>query len=476
MLINKSYIFWVLTIAAILFLIVSQLIQDGFFMDGLLYTAVSKNLAAGIGTFWNPHFSKTVRSSFHEQPPLYFGLLAIFYKVYGTGMYVERLFMLVFLVITLVYIAKLWNKIFIIDKSLAVYNWLPVLFYISIPVCFWSYANHVEEVVMCAFVLPSIYYAYIALFLNQKTILNLVISGIFVFLSSLTKGPQGLFPITCVVFYWIITKSFSFKKIIVYSFILVGIPILIYATLILINQDVYLSLQEYFSNRFVKTFHNVYATTNNRLEILVRLFTELLPIILVSVAIKIFARKQNFNLQSPENKHKIWWLLSVGLSGSLPLAITTEQRGFYLVTSLPYFALAVSVWLAPTLSALLTKLNANNTSFKIFSYSSIIILIVSVGFCFSQLGNFKRDKAVLTDIYKIGTIIPAGEIVSTSNQTWAEWNIQAYFVRYFYISLDQGTEKRKYFISEKRLPKNLVPIGYQMYPIKTNELNLYILK
>lgn len=476
MFLNKRVTFWLLTIAAINLLIISQIVQDGMFMDGMLYTSVAKNLSEGIGTFWEPRFSEAAMFSFHEQPPLYFGLLAVFYKIFGTSMYVERLFVFTFFVLTLVYICKFWKNIFIDNPEIAKHTWLPVLFYCTIPVCFWAYANHVEEVVMCAFVLMAVYYAYVALFLNNKVILNLIISGIFIFLASLTKGPQGLFPLVCPAFYWVITRNISLKKAVGFSFILVGIPTLIYATLILINHDVYTSFQQYFSNRFVKTFHNVYATTNNRFEILLRLFTELLPILSIAVVIKFFTKNKNFNRQSPKNKYKIWWLLAVGLSGSLPLAITTEQRGFYLVTALPYFTFAISAWLAPTLSALLTKWNDNKISFKVLSYSSAIILIVSVGFSFLQLGNFKRDKAVLTDIYKIGTIIPKGEIVSESHKTWCEWSIQAYFVRYFSISLDEGKERHKYFIAEKNLPKNLVPIGYQLYPIKTNELNLYILK
>ena len=39
-------------------------------MDGLMYSAISKNLANGIGTFWNPYLSETLFPEFHEHPPL----------------------------------------------------------------------------------------------------------------------------------------------------------------------------------------------------------------------------------------------------------------------------------------------------------------------------------------------------------------------------------------------------------------------
>jgi len=90
--ISKTTPFWIFTIAVIIILIVSQLLQDGAFMDGMLYVSVSKNLAIGHGTFWNLNFSQTFLPEFHEQPPLYFGLLSLFYKAFGTSLYVERLF------------------------------------------------------------------------------------------------------------------------------------------------------------------------------------------------------------------------------------------------------------------------------------------------------------------------------------------------------------------------------------------------
>jgi hypothetical protein len=475
---SRPVVFWILTIAIINMLIISQLVQDGMFMDGMLYTAVGKNLSEGLGTFWNPHFSKVSISSFHEQPPLYFGLLAVFYKMFGTSMYVERLFVFVFYAITLVYIGKFWKKLFIADADMAKHTWLPVLFYSTIPVCLWAYSNHVEEVVMCAFALPAAYYAYLALFLNEKVVFNLLVSGCFIFLASLTKGVQGLFPITCVAFYWLVTKNSSFKKAVTYSLILIAVPTLIYGVLILCNYYVYLSFEEYFTNRFVKTFNNVYATTDNRSEILVRLFTELLPILSVSVLVTLFVGKPKAQEQQPaENKKKLRWLLAVGLSGSLPLAITTEQRGFYLITALPYFALAISVWFAPTLIYLLNKINTQKTVFKIFGYSMVVFLFISIGYSVLQIGNFKRDKDILTDIRAIGSIVPKGEIVSAPRQTWNEWDLQTYFIRYFYISFDiiETEKKHRYFIMQKNLPDSLVPRGYNLYPLKNTRLNLYTL-
>ncbi len=134
--------FWLFTGSVIIVLIVSQLIQEGMFMDGLFYTCVGKNLADGLGTFWNPHLSKSFIYSFHAQPPLYFGILALFYKVFGNSMYVERLFDFTFFLGAAFYIHKLWNKIYSTNKIVAVNSWLPVLFWSTIPICFNLLCSH----------------------------------------------------------------------------------------------------------------------------------------------------------------------------------------------------------------------------------------------------------------------------------------------------------------------------------------------
>jgi len=36
--------------------VLSFLIAEGMFIDGLIYSAISRNLANDLGSFWNPHF------------------------------------------------------------------------------------------------------------------------------------------------------------------------------------------------------------------------------------------------------------------------------------------------------------------------------------------------------------------------------------------------------------------------------------
>jgi hypothetical protein len=75
--------FWVFTISVFIIAILPSLIQDGMFIDGIQYAAVSKNLANGLGTFWAPYMSQnwyTMGSGvFLEHPPLVYAIQGLFF-------------------------------------------------------------------------------------------------------------------------------------------------------------------------------------------------------------------------------------------------------------------------------------------------------------------------------------------------------------------------------------------------------------
>src|SRR5688572_29049111 len=50
----RPYTLHLFVLSVLLALILPVLLQDGMFMDGIQYACVSRNLAAGDGTFWFP--------------------------------------------------------------------------------------------------------------------------------------------------------------------------------------------------------------------------------------------------------------------------------------------------------------------------------------------------------------------------------------------------------------------------------------
>jgi len=463
MLQNKYFPFWTFTFSVLIILTLPTLLKDGMFMDGLLYACISKNLSQGIGSFWFPHFSKTLYSFFDQQPPLGFWIQSLFFKIFGENIYVERLYSFSTAIITAFLIAVLWRIVFKNEREIKKLSWLPVLFWITIPVCFWTYSNNMLENTMGIFDLLAI--IFIVQFIQRQSFLLIVLSGIFIFLASLTKGFQGMFPLATLFFGWLIYRNISFSKMLTGTLLLSFIPVLFYFIL-LHNDSAYQSLTAYLNHRVINSIKNV--AQDNRFYILFRLFLELSPLILLSTIIVLIAKRTQENNTIPLKKHTSFYLL-IGISASFPLMVTREQSGFYLATSLPYYAILFAVIVTPYLSIWIEKINVRLFSFRAFGILSVLSFAIALTFSFSQIGKTGRDNDMIHDISLIGKIVPSGTTLGSTEKLWRDWSIQEYLIRHYYICQDNKiTLANDYLLLES---EEEIPIG-----VKTQKINIPTIK
>lgn len=151
---NKFNPFWIFSIAVFCALLMPSLVQDGMFMDGVLYSSVAKNLAHDRGTFWFPYFSATTHTFFHEQPPLIFGIQSLFFRLMGDSIYTERFYSFLMACINGGLIHLVWKEFFR-ESDFKNLSWLPFFLWITIPVCFWSFQNNMQENTMSVFTLSA---------------------------------------------------------------------------------------------------------------------------------------------------------------------------------------------------------------------------------------------------------------------------------------------------------------------------------
>ena len=105
--VNGSFI--KLTLVIFLALLFPFILQEGLFMDGLMYSTISHNLANGIGTYWYPSYSETIYPVFNEHPPLGFILQSFFFQVLGDGFYIEKIYSFFTAILTAFFMVKLWK-------------------------------------------------------------------------------------------------------------------------------------------------------------------------------------------------------------------------------------------------------------------------------------------------------------------------------------------------------------------------------
>jgi 4-amino-4-deoxy-L-arabinose transferase-like glycosyltransferase len=475
---KKNIPFQIFTIGIFILLIVPTLIKDGMFMDGQQYACVAKNLANGLGTFWQPFvsatWSKAGSTSFLEHPPLVYGIQSLFFLAFGNSMYVERLYSLVTAIVSAFIISQIWKLLFPQNEKLRSLNWLPVLFWIIIPVCFWSYQNDMQENTMGIFTLSSVYFSLKALHLKNNIYLNLLLSGISVFAASFCKGVPGLFPLAAVCLYWLLSREISFFKMVLYTSILIAVPIIIYACLLL-NKEAYESLNFYFFKRLLYRIHDE-PTVSNRFHILYKLLTEMLPTIILSLLIYGYARIKSIKtISTKSHTNFILLFLALGLCGTIPIMLTLVQSGFYFVPALPFFAIGCALLVAPYMTIFIQRIDLKCNAFRYFKVFSFIVLFGAIVLSITQIGKAGRDIGELNDTYLFGKIVPQNTIVKVDESIYNNWAMQFYLLRYFNISEEYSVSKNhQFYIKEKS--DNSEFEKYKKLPLQTLKFDLYELK
>jgi hypothetical protein len=468
---NTPYVpFWNITFSILIVLTLSTLVQDGMFSDGVLYTCVSRNLAHGKGSFWFPYFNETMFPFFHQQPPLTFGIQSLFFQL-GDSIYVERFYSFLTLCITAFLVHRLWIAIHEEDETASM-SWLPVLLWIIIPVSYWSYSNNLEENTMGVFTLLSILFMYKGLHREKVKISYLVAGSLLAFIASLCKGFPGLFPIAIPFFYGWVFRSYSFSKILHYSAITIGTLLLAYG-LLLLNPHARNSLWAYLHDRVINSIVSV-STEDDRFYLIKQLLLELLsPLFLVVITAMLLKLKSFRITQTAIQRRNMLLFFLIGISASFPLVVTLEQRRFYLATSLPCYALAFALIIAPALQRWIVTISMKTKGFALFRRFSFLLLLLACAYSFSFFGKTSRDQDKLHDIYLLGKTISPETTIKVYPETWDDWGLHNYFVRHYNISLAKDdNDSYTYFLVDKLLNRQ-PPATYVKLDAPTLRYDLY---
>ncbi|HET6245648.1 MAG: glycosyltransferase family 39 protein [Bacteroidetes bacterium] len=448
-----NIVFVLLTATVFLFLLVPNIYQEGLFMDGLIYSTTGLNLANGIGTFWNLTFTKTVISNFDGHPPLAMYFQNIFFKLLGESHSVEKIYSSFTAVITVLLLIVTWN-FFQKEKQTNSLYWIPILLWITIPVCFWSYQNNVLENTMGIFTLAaclcSLYAIYKTGYLKYAL---LFFASVFIVLGFLSKGFPAFFPLAVFGLHFIVYKKESIVQGIT-STVFTLFTCAFILSLIFWDETARKFIFHYLDIQVMESLKGN-QVVDPRSFILIRLLRELMAPFLLLVILFLFAffkhkAKTLFSVYSKEQMKDSWFLFLIGLSASLPIMISPKQMGYYLLPALPFFVLAISNLIAP----LMVKVCAKKTSIRFF-YSSYLVFfaaLISI-FIYAQINsvNPTRDKDLINDVKTIGNYLEKDITIGIKESLLVKWSLIAYLQRYYFINVETF-DKHKYVVTEKISP------------------------
>lgn len=325
---------------------------------------------------------------------------------------------------------------------------------------------------MLFFDLMAVFFFYKAM-KNKNGIWSLLVAILFTFLASFSKGIQGLFPIAVPLIYSLVyNHKISQSRAWLYTLIAL-ISISIIYCMFLLSSEARESYRMYFEQRFTDFPKTKHANTDNRFKILYHIVIELAIPILFCVFVLLISRL-NMTIKPKLNfikdRNLIFFLL-VGISASFPLIVTFEQRGFYLNTSLPYYALALACISLPWLNAFQNKFigyQRQEFALKTLLISTFLIGIMTTVYC---AGRPKRDADKLHDINLIAKDIGVGGNVCTTHE-WDDWSMRYYFARYHQIGVT-GIIQDCPLIVVQHADTLLVPPEYHISELSTKYYTVY---
>lgn len=439
-----------------------------------MYLAVAFNRFKGYGSFWEQRYSATSMTFFCEQPPLYFETLGWFYKLFGGAEAAEKLFTLFWLVLTVFLLALIWKKL--VTERYRALSWLPAFLLVTVPGFCWAYNNQVIETMITPLALFAFYLHLVFMRTSRKNVRALAFFGIVgvLFLLLITKGVQSVFLLAGLFLAAVCHVDGTRKKHLVQNLVLAVVFAGLSALVFMLNEKAHYWMENYFQKRLVATFNHVGATASYREQIIVRFFSELLPgfavFLLVAIYFKIRFR-YNFSLlwKNMRSNPAGWWMILISLSASMPMALTLEQRGFYLTPAFPFAVLGLTFMMRRYFYVLLAKLFSRGE--KVLKFSGAALVVLSFVFFVGFKGDYKRDEGMLKDIDKLVTLVSKGEVIGIDQSTWNTFSLHSYLNKRNDNSL-LASDTTRIFIQEKE-NKAPIPANYKRIDLFTESIDIY---
>lgn len=431
---SNNTLFWLLLIGITLILLSNSLLTEGMFLDGVLYACISRNMAVGMGSFWNPFYTLTIGPVFHSHPPLAFGLEALFFKLLGDHWWVEKAYSALTFLLTALLIALIWKR----STNNFRWAWLPLLFWLAIPIVSWSATNNLLENTMSVFVLLSVYLMIVSYQCNHK--FWLVLSAFVLWLAFLCKGFTGLFPFVFPVVYCIFDQKRKWIQGPIDSLILL-LSIAVFAGIMFLAFPPSLPyLKDYLQLQVIGGgLHE--ATVATRFSIVFDMLQQLLIPLIIALALVICKKQSKASrkvFEFPPDKAWFFIFLITGLLGVLPIMVSVKQRDFYMLAALPFFALACGHVTLSTAQILLPKITPKARGWMTFGACGIVVLGLVLNIL--HFGKYGRDEALIEDVKKRIAEADGRTIIEIPPEEFTSWVAHAYFMRYGKISLIPNTQ------------------------------------
>jgi 4-amino-4-deoxy-L-arabinose transferase-like glycosyltransferase len=438
---SRTTEFRLLTLAAICAALLPRLAHRGMFFDGITFASIARNLAEGRGRFWEPSYTATIYPAFYDHPPLGFWLQSLWFRALGDHWFVERLYSLTAGVIIGLLIVFTWRSLYDADASDARdYEWLPVAFWIAVPVVSWTIVGNLLETTVAVFVAA----AGAAVVAGTRHSVGVAIaggavSGLCIVGAVLVKGPVGLFPLAAPVILALLPER---RRMLPWCTGAQWAAVGACAVILLTTPASHESLTRYFNQQVMAALAGRREVSGSSFTIVVELLQGVwLPIAIVA-AITI-AGARAWSRPSAHDRRIALAFTLIGLAGTLPILASPKQSGHYLMPAVPFYAIAAGALMMPTVSGLARRMSGTRAALAV----KVVAVMLALGaFAAMPLRVLERDPQRLAALDGLAPFAPRGATVGICAAANSDWVLHAWLQRRFAMSLDASGAPHDWFL------------------------------
>jgi 4-amino-4-deoxy-L-arabinose transferase-like glycosyltransferase len=465
-------------------IIVTPLLKPKFFFDGLIYASISKNLSLGYGTLWRPFLSHSLLNPFYEHPPLALYFQSLLFKVFGQGLIVERLHVVILALGQFGLISWYWLKQ---QKESALSLGLLLLLWLMIPLN-WVYINNYLIGTLTLFTTLASLILLIRTQSKFALFLLYLLSSIIILIAFLSDGPMAFFPLAIPLTYRIVYKPKSIFTGFLETLCFVAILTLVFFSFYWMVPEALFNTQQFLKQQVLSSMIGLRSHETAGIKHLYLLYLYFKGYAIVSffviacIAIAAKIDKQpilSAIRQSFKNKDFLFFLV-ITLASSLPIALGGRQSFRYIMPSAPFFALAMmSICWQPFEKiihyyAKIPKLFKGQYE---ATHLLFALIITTIGihnllpYYRSDIPNVIKDIRTITSYCAKDDFCSSHGILSIDNYE-IFWMASGYLARYSTVMMSITPELDfPYFLGFQNAP---IPAGYQLVNLPLSVFKLAI--
>ena len=488
---------YLIVIGFFMLLISGTFLSEGISRAGLDTAIVSQRMADGFEDFWLPSLQTPGNPDRQNYMPLGYWLESQWFAIFGKSSFmVEK----VYSVLTFIVIAILMIWCWCLLGNTRRTGWIPLLCWITIPLVSWSATNNLLESTMTIFVLLSV--AFLMKGRNLQFLLTslqavgkdvragnyrlgragwTILAALMMELAFMVKGIMGLFPFFFPLMYWFFVRR---EKVIfpISSMLLIlftwAVTLFV---VILSSHTVYDHIYNYLHHQIIGGVLHVRTVASRFYIIGVLILQMVIPIVILAILsiirikqhplgryIFFWRNKSKMTADQKRNAQMGWFFASVGVAGVLPIMIGLKQQEFYLVPTLPFFAIAVGCFLLNMVDDWLERIN--KVAERVLLALAVLMFGGGLLLNLNSIHKVNNNHALLEDMTHILPLLEEGETVSVTNELMQDPVVAEYFYRYKGILFDTSDHNHNHMLS---LYSTVKDPRYELVDVATYNYKLY---